>query len=417
MRKESDDKQLSLMSKEEREEAKEIISDIKVNSEFSKGKVNLNLMIHSLKKFNNKKNEFINSYPLMAYSVKRILYAFLTLYFAIAVVYILLNIVTNDAMYIQDIDLNKWKIRFGSEEYFNLINNRKRLLGVDGSVLKQILIYWRNVTPFIPKKIILDPFYQADGTITGTTVTKYFYLGVIFNSSSGYATGTLVEKVMSLSMPVSFKLGAISTAIAFLIGVPIGIYAALNKENAKDNSITGFCLLMFALPALVIVRLFYQFVIYYLGAGSLWAGSTLYTQMFPVILLILLTVPGIIFQTRRYIIIEMNADYTKFALSKGMTNRYVFFIHIFRVAGIAIIRSIPAALIANLFGSSLLVEQSWNVLGMANITISAISSNDIFLILGIVFISASVSLFLSLISDLLITILDPRVKLIEKKGS
>lgn len=417
MKKINNKNEILFMNEEKKLLAKKIIAEIKISNGYKKNKLKLNLMIHRIKKINNKKNDFLGNYPLITYSIKRILYAFLTLYLAIAVIYLLLNIVTNDGMYIKDIDINKWKIKFGSEEYYQLINNRKKLLGVDGSMLQQVFIYLRNITPLIPKQILIDPYYQTDGTITGTYITKYFFLGVTLSNGAGFAKGTLVQTVLASNMPASFKLGAMAMAVSFLIGVPIGIFAALNKENFKDNFITWFCLLMFALPSLVIIRLFYQFVIYYLGAGSLWTDASLYTKIFPVLLLILLSVPSIIFETRRYIVNEMNADYTKFALAKGMTNKYVFFIHIFRIAGIAIIRSIPGALVGNLFGTSLLVEQSWSVLGMAHTTVAAISETDIFLILGIIFVSASVSLFLSLISDLLITILDPRVKLIEKKRS
>ncbi|AGR41469.1 oligopeptide ABC transporter permease OppB [Spiroplasma taiwanense] len=402
-------------NEKEKERIKILILDIKKNKLFKKKKVNLNILNYKIGVLNNKKNDFLSSYPLLTYSLKRIFYAIITLYIAIAVLYALLNIVASDSIYIGDIDLNKNNIIYGSEQYYNLIENRKKLLGVDGSLLSQIIIYLRNITPFIPKEILTDAHYESDGSITGTMVTKLFYLGITFTDSGGFAKGTFVQTILSNNMPVSFQLGAIATVISFFIGIPIGIYAAINKENVKDNFITWFCLIMFALPALVIVRLFFQFSIYYLGAGSLWTDSTLYTKIFPVLLLVLLGTPAIIFETRRYIVNEMSADYTKFALSKGMTNRYVFFVHIFRIAGIAIIRSIPAALIANLFGASLLVEQSWSVLGMANTTVSAISQTDLFLILGIVLVSASISLLLSLISDLLMALLDPRVKLMEKK--
>gem|GEM_PF-948444 len=79
--------------------------------------------------------------------------------------------------------------------------------------------------------------------------------------------------------------------------------------------------------------------------------------MFPVIGIVLLIMPMIIVNTRRFVVDEMTADYTKFALSKGLSGKYVFFVHVFRNAGVRLVRDIPIMFIITLFGSSILVEQ------------------------------------------------------------
>ncbi|WP_238336056.1 ABC transporter permease subunit [Spiroplasma citri] len=121
--------------------------------------------------------------------------------------------------------------------------------------------------------------------------------------------------------------------------------------------------------------------------------------------------PPIVINTRRYVIDEMTADYTKFALSKGMTNRYIFYIHIFRNAGIRIFRLLPAAFVTTIFGASIFAEQNWAIPGMSKFIVSGVGNKDSFVVMGYILLTATAGIATSLISDIMMAILDPRVKL------
>ncbi|AOG60451.1 oligopeptide ABC transporter permease [Spiroplasma helicoides] len=367
-----------------------------------------------LLKVNESRLEFVQKVPLFSYSLKRIIYAFITLYVAIIVSYALLRAVTTDTTYIMDLNLDKLGIKYGSPEYNNLVNNRKKLYGADGPLLKQIFIYLRNVTPIIPKDIIRDPIINSSGEIQGRTERMWFYLGVVFGRSSGLVPGSLVQDAFKTAMPVSFMLGGTAVALSYILGVPLGIIAARNKEKWKDSTINGTSLAITAIPALVLIKLLYQMAIYVFGAGARWTDSTLYTKMFPVIGIMLMIMPIVIIETRRYVIDEMTSDYTKFAVSKGLSGSYVFFVHVFRNAGIRIVKYIPEIFILTMFGSSILVERHWTVNGMSRFILDGVSDKDTFLVLGYIFCSASAGVFATLIGDLLLAVLDPRVKLTTK---
>jgi oligopeptide transport system permease protein len=66
--------------------------------------------------------------------------------------------------------------------------------------------------------------------------------------------------------------------------------------------------------------------------------------------------PPIVIMTRRYVIDEMTADYTKFAYSQGFSINKIYYVYIFRNAGIKVLRDFPEAFFATLFGASMLVE-------------------------------------------------------------
>ncbi|AGR42333.1 oligopeptide ABC transporter permease OppB [Spiroplasma diminutum] len=363
------------------------------------------------RKSNSTFDEFMQKNPLFSYSLKRILYAFITLYIAIAVVFIMLRIVTTDGAYLADVNLDKMNITYGSKEYYNLLNNRKDLFGVSGPMIQQMFIYLRNITPFIPKTVILNPVMDNAGNITGESTTMWFYLGVFMNKASGGASMSLVQEAFKRSIPTSFKIGSIGVLLSYVLGVPLGILAAKNKEKSADNAINGTSLVISAIPALVIISLLYKMSIYVFGANGTYEGATLGTKIWPVIGVMLLIMPMIIVNTRRFVLDEMTADYAKFALSKGLSEKYVFYVHIFRNAGVRLIKTLPEVFVLTLFGSSILVERHWSIDGMSKFILNGVANKDTFVVLGYIFVSASAGVFSSLIGDLLLATLDPRIKL------
>ncbi|WP_339033758.1 oligopeptide ABC transporter permease OppB [Spiroplasma endosymbiont of Cantharis rufa] len=370
-------------------------------------------IINGFRRSNSTFSEFMQRNPLFTYSLKRILYAFITLYVAVAVVFVMLRLVTTDGVYLSDVNLDKLgpDFQYGTPGYEKLLNNRMKLFGVAGPMLNQMFIYLRNITPFIPKTIIINPIVQDNGDIAGTPTVMWFYLGVFMNKASGGQVLSLVQDAFKRSIPTSFKIGSIAVILSYLIGVPLGILAAKNKEKAADNAINGSSLLISAIPALVVISLLYKMSIYVFGANGTYEGSSFGTKIWPIIGIMLLIMPMIIVNTRRFVLDEMTADYAKFALSKGLSEKYVFYVHIFRNAGIRLIKTLPEVFVLTLFGSSILVERHWSIDGMSKFILNGVANKDTFVVLGYIFVSASAGVFSSLIGDLLLATLDPRIKL------
>ncbi|WP_157705316.1 oligopeptide ABC transporter permease OppB [Spiroplasma corruscae] len=362
------------------------------------------------KKRGNNLKEFMGKSPLFSYALKRIIYAFITLYIAISIIFIMLSVVTTDSAYLSGVNLEKLNIEYGSEQYHRLLDNKKRLYGAYGSVFQQLFIYLRNVTPFIPKEIIKNP--SLVGTeIVGEKTTVWFYLGAFMNSASGGVPGTPVLDAFSKSIPISFSVGAIAVVLSYIIGVPLGILAAKYKDKSTDSAINGTSLIITAIPSLVLISLLYKMSIYVFGANGTYADSNFSTKIWPVLGVMLLIMPYIIVNTRRYVIDEMTSDYTKFAISKGLSSRYVFYVHIFRNASIRLVKTMPEIFVITLFGSSILVERHWSIDGMSKFILNGVSNKDTYVVLGYIFISASAGVFSSLTGDLLLAVMDPRIKL------
>ncbi|AUM62846.1 oligopeptide ABC transporter permease OppB [Spiroplasma monobiae] len=390
----------------------ELFDEISLKDEIKQTKTShIENLKNGFRKTNASFDEFMQKNPLFSYSLKRILYAFITLYIAIAVVFVMLRMVTTDGAYLSDIDLAKHGIVYDTPEYWALLETRMKMFGVFGPMIEQMFIYLRNITPFIPKTVILNAQIDDSGQLVGDSVTMWFYLGVFMNKASGGVPGSLVQEAFARSIPTSFKIGSIGVIMSYVLGVPLGILAAKNKEKSADNAINGTSLIISAIPALVIISLLYKASIYIFGAQGAFEGAGFGTQIWPVIGVMLLIMPMIIVNTRRFVLDEMTADYAKFALSKGLSEKYVFYVHIFRNAGIRLVKTLPEIFVLTLFGSSILVERHWSIDGMSKFILNGVSNKDTFVVLGYIFVSASAGVFSSLIGDLLLATLDPRIKL------
>lgn len=361
--------------------------------------------------FNHYRREFFDRFPLLGYSLKRIFFAIITLLLAICVIFILLRLVTPDDIYISDIDINKLNILPGTPEYNNLLEQRMKIFGVYGSIWSQLGTYLYNIMPFLKKTIIVNSaFDPVTGQLVGDKITTFIYLGVVFSTAVAQP-GELVSEIFARAIPYSFAFGSVAVLLAYLIGVPLGIISAKNKERSVDNTINAASIIFLAIPPVVLVVGVYLISINAFQAHGLFSSGTFDTKFWPVFAIFLMITPPIVINTRRYVIDEMTADYTNFALSKGMTKRYIFYIHIFRNAGIRIFRLFPTAFVTTIFGASIFAEQNWSIPGMSKFIVSGVGNKDSFVVMGYILLTATSGIITSLLADIIMAVLDPRVKL------
>ncbi|PPE04390.1 oligopeptide ABC transporter permease [Entomoplasma ellychniae] len=357
--------------------------------------------------------EFTKHYPLLTYSLKRIFFSIITVYITIAVVYCLLNFLIDDTTLMIDISDKSINQNGGitGEWYLNRLATRKEKLGLDKPLIIQVLVYLRNVTPVIPKQVTIITSEAGSPLTIYEPVTKWFYLGISLSRDVSGQFGKPVSDMFIKAMPLSFLVGGTGTLLSFCVGIPLGIFVARKKDKPVDTVITTITLAVIAIPVLVIIIPFYQFTLVYLGGNTSWDQLSAFGKIFPIIAIMILVTPGVLVETRRLVIDEMTSDYTKFANSKGLSETYVFYVHVFRNSFIRMARNIPTIFLFTIFGSSILIETMWGMKGMSYYMVRAINFTDIFTVLGFVTLSASLGIMTTLVGDLLLAILDPRVSL------
>ncbi|ATZ18891.1 oligopeptide ABC transporter permease [Williamsoniiplasma somnilux] len=353
--------------------------------------------------------------PLIGYSFKRIIYGLMTLLVAVVILFILVRIVTPDTQYLPE---NWNKMGLNEAQLQSLLDERMKKFGVYGPIGEQLLNYLKNIFPLIPKEIPVDYEFALVNNeivkVSEVTETRWIYLGVVSSTSIATPESDVLQ-LFSKAIPYSLAFGSVAVCLSYLIGVPLGIQAAKKKGKILDSAINGFSVLLVAVPGLVIVLGLYLLSVSGLGQSGLFSSGSFWTKFWPIVVLMLMMTPSTIILTRRYVIDEMTADYTKFAYSKGLGSTKVFYVHIFRNAGIRILKQFPLDLAVTLFGASILTEQQWAIPGMARYIVAAIGgTKDSFVILGYVSFASFITIFSSLISDLFLVAMDPRVNLNKK---
>lgn len=215
----------------------------------------------------------------------------------------------------------------------------------------------------------------------------------------------------------SYLFGIISLVIAYVFALPVGITMARKKGKLFDKA--GIVLINFliAVPSLALI-----FFVRQIGSNfgfpdrfPLLGFNDIRSYIIPIIILALLNIPSLMTWTRRYMIDQSNADYAKFAKAKGLSQKEIFTKHILKNAIIPIVNGIPSSVILCISGA-LITESAFAIPGMGKMLPDAIKESNNNMVITLVFIFTTLSVFAILIGDLLMTLVDPRIQLAAKGG-
>ena len=137
------------------------------------------------------------------------------------------------------------------------------------------------------------------------------------------------------------------------------------------------------------------------------------TMVLPVVCLSVASTAGYMLWTRRYMVDELNKDYIRLAKLKGLSDRKVMFRHVLKNAFVPLAQYLPYSILLTV-GGSLLVETFFAVPGMGPELTTSIGRYDLNLVQGIVLLYATMGIFGVFLGDLLMTLIDPRIKLTGK---
>ena len=227
-----------------------------------------------------------------------------------------------------------------------------------------------------------------------------------------------VTDVILTKMSVSMEIGLISLAISLVLGVVFGVIQARYKNRIPDHIGTGYTVVVNAVPRLVI------YTVFMIAGASIFGLPMRYdataanpglTKVLPIICLSIGSTAGYMLWTRRYMVDELNKDYIRLAKLKGLSDRKVMFRHVLKNAFVPLAQYLPYSILLTV-GGSLLVEKFFGIPGMGPMLTSSIGKLDLPLVQGIVMLYASLGIIGVFLGDLLMTLIDPRIKLTGKEG-
>ena len=224
-----------------------------------------------------------------------------------------------------------------------------------------------------------------------------------------YTNVSTVKRGMS-KMGYSFVIGIISVAMAYVLGVPLGILMARKKDKFIDKLGTIYVVFIIAVPSLAYIFLFKAVGGAVFGLPTTFDMESNSKLMFilPIVSLALPSVANLMKWMRRYMIDQMNSDYVKFARSGGLSEGEIFTKHILKNAAIPIIHGIPGSVLGAMTGA-IITERVYVVPGAGNLLTEAINKYDNGVIVGVTLFYAVLSVVSIILGDVLMATVDPRI--------
>ncbi len=239
-----------------------------------------------------------------------------------------------------------------------------------------------------------------------------------FGSSVGTSSQPVNELLGSAIWP-SLQLGAMAFVLAVLIGVPLGIVAALRHRTAIDYAARGIAMLGMAAPAFLLATMlqlwlsspFYAQLrpggigVYFAEEG--WAGPE--TWILPTLALAGLPMAQIARFTRSSMLDVIGAEYVRTAHSKGLDERRIVSVHMLRNALVPLI-TIAGPILAVLITGSIVVERVFGIPGMGLLYFQSIRQRDYATMMAMTVVFAAAVVLVNMLVDLLYGVIDPRIR-------
>ncbi len=230
-------------------------------------------------------------------------------------------------------------------------------------------------------------------------------------------SGRSVNEMLFSAVPVTLQIGLTAVFFLAIIGILLGVIAALNQNKLIDNLIVGFALFIWGIPVFVSGPLIIVFMVMVIGADIPYGWSGLFSPKVIVPLLVLGLNPMalIIRQARAAVLEVMSEDYVRTARAKGLPSRIVVFRHMLRPVLIPVFSQL-GLIVINTLNNSILIEKVFGLPGLGRLTESAIKDSDYPVILAIVLIFSVVVMLSNLLVDITYPLLDPRAEYKRKGG-
>lgn len=304
----------------------------------------------------------------------------------------------------------------------------KRLLVSIGTLFVVILILFVLLqympgSPFNDEKLTDDQraqLYEKYGLDQPIVAHfgKYVYnmLRGDFGVSYTISKNTPISQLLQTRLPISLRIGGQAVLLGALIGLLLGIVAAIWHGTFWDTLSTVVSVIGVSVPSYVFaLALAYLFGYELRWLPLLYSNDLPFaSSVLPSISLCMFTIASIARFTRSEMLEVLGSDYILLAESKGVHGPKLIFRHVLRNALIPIV-TVLAPLIVGLMTGSLVVEKIFSIPGIGSLLVTAIQSNDYNVVIVLSFIYSAMYIGIMLVVDILYGVIDPRIRL-SKEG-
>lgn len=286
-----------------------------------------------------------------------------------------------------------------------------------------------HLLPGGPARAILGPkatavqiqqFLHQNGYDRPLVVQFFSWAGKVLRGDLGYSyqLNEPVTQVIAGRLPKTLLLMTLSTLVAVVLAVPIGIYQARRRNSVGDYTVTGLSFVFYSMPSFflaeILILLFAIELRWFSSTGPngdslgeiLAQGQRL---VLPVATLALITIASFSRYVRSSVLENLSQDYVRTALAGGASEGRVLTRHVLRNSLIPIVTLLGLSL-PQIFSGALISEQVFNYPGMGFAFVQGAQVHDYPTLLGIGLVVALATVVGSLVADLGYAALDPRVR-------
>lgn len=245
----------------------------------------------------------------------------------------------------------------------------------------------------------------------------YYIKGIVFNGDFGETfAGVPVTQLLAGKLQVTLNLALVALTLEAIIGILLGLWAALRRGRATDTAILASTLLLISIPTLVsgfVLQLWLGVWLKQVTGVEFFpiSGATqgLKSYLLPGFVLAGTSIAYLTRLTRTSLVETLRSDYIRTATAKGLSRRRVIGRHGLRNALIPMVTYLGADL-GSLMGGAVITETIFNLPGIGKQLYDGVYLREQPIVVGIVTILVLVYILANLIVDLLYAVLDPRIR-------
>jgi ABC-type dipeptide/oligopeptide/nickel transport system permease component len=221
--------------------------------------------------------------------------------------------------------------------------------------------------------------------------------------------GQDVNDIVKSHFPKSIELGVYAFLFAIILGVPLGVAAALKHNTAVDYGAMFFSNVFHAVPSFLIATLMIYFIALKAGALPTSGWTSWQHKIMPSIALGFGPMALFARLVRGTMLETLQQDYVRTARAKGLRYRRVVGLHVLRNSLIPVITA-AGPLLGYIITGSFVIELIFNIPGIGGYYVTAVSARDYSVVMGLTVLLSALVIIANLVVDILYGILDPRTR-------
>jgi peptide/nickel transport system permease protein len=248
------------------------------------------------------------------------------------------------------------------------------------------------------------------------------YLNQVIHGNLGfsYKLNQPVATAIAEKAPLSGFLSGVSTVLAILVAIPLGIYQAVRRNSIGDNVVTAVSFTLYSMPVFLLALILIDVFALRLGwvnanvgqdqslSGALADGRNL---ILPIVSLAAVSVAAYSRYQRSSALDVFAQEYIKVVRAKGLPERLVLARHLVRNACLPMITLIGLS-IPILLAGNLLIEGAFNINGLGLLFFKSLGNEDYSVLIGYTLVGATLTVLGNLVADIALTVADPRIRLV-----